>query len=119
MSSSPGRNIRREGLLASACVTNLSSAVRLPDRFGLNSSRTLQSQILRSGEIPHFAQSRRTIRDAQNANDGGVWCAPEDYGRTASLISPLRDFMPPNAFSRSAKLIPSLTKSQALIYPRL
>ena len=42
----------------------------------------------------------------------------EIYGRTASLISPLRDFMRSNACGRSASRISSVTKSCAEMSPR-
>ena len=47
--------------------------------------------------MARFARSRRTIVDAETTNDELVWFAPENYGRTANLISPLRDFMRANA----------------------
>ena len=47
--------------------------------------------------MARFARSRRTVVDAETTNNEWVWFAPENYGRTANLISPLRDFMRANA----------------------
>src|SRR2546429_1884179 len=61
----------------------------------------------------------RWSQDPETENDEWVWLATEDYGRTASLISPLRDFIRANACGRSASRISSVTKSRAEISPRL
>ena len=68
--------------------------------------------------MARFARSCSTIGDAETTNDELVWFAPENYGRTANLISPLRDFMRAKACGKSAKRISSVTKSRAEISPR-
>ncbi len=100
-----------------------------PPRFGacrvmsISPGSNITREIPRSAkpsrtQNTRLARSRGTIRDAGTANDRWVWFAPENYGRTANLISPLRDFMRANACGSSASRISSVTKSRAEISPR-